>query len=180
MDWEEEVPEALSAKENYKSAEEHADEILKTFEEERDMDMVEGPMSLEEAAARCHCRPDELVHGPMACIEELDKFRTIYDGSVGGQNDHIRKNTAEKTTAPAVHDCLHAVHCCRYLASNPPKSTNGWRPPDPGERYIILKAEELGHRAHDQGCNHGFGRIWLSRRQSVLSWWLRSCCRFGL
>ena len=36
--------------------------------------------------------------GPLAGIDEGDKIRTIYDGSVGGANDTIRNQTVERTT----------------------------------------------------------------------------------
>ena len=62
--------------------------------------MVEGPFTAEEAAKACGCLPHELRPGPLGAVEELDKIRTIYDGSVGGQNDSIRSHTVERTTAP--------------------------------------------------------------------------------
>ena len=52
--------------------------------EEVPMGMVEGPMSKEMAAERCDCSPGDLCPGPLASIDEKDKVRTIYDGSVGG------------------------------------------------------------------------------------------------
>lgn len=46
----------------------------------------------------------------MAAIDEGDMVRTIYDGSFGGANSHIKQNTLEKTTAPTVLDCVHGIH----------------------------------------------------------------------
>ena len=40
---------------NYASAEIHSDDIRKTFLEERDMDMVLGPLTAQEAASLCGC-----------------------------------------------------------------------------------------------------------------------------
>ena len=146
MEWVEEEPPELSAKENYQSAEQHKADLEAAFLEERDLDMVEGPHSKLQAAEICGCTPEEIIHGPMAAVEESDKVRTLYDGSVGGQNDHIRKNTEEKTTSPAVHDCLRALHWCRHAAADPgtpvaPEAAKHWPPPHKDEDYFILKAD---------------------------------------
>ena len=81
--------------------------------------MVDGPFTRSEAAERCRCKPEELCPGPLAGIDESDKIRTIYDGSKGGANAHIQAHTAEKTTAPMVGDCLHAIHWLRTAADHP-------------------------------------------------------------
>ena len=81
--------------------------------------MVDGPFTRLEAAERCRCKPDELCPGPLAGIDESDKIRTIYDGSKGGANAHIQAHTEEKTTAPMVGDCLHAIHWLRTAADHP-------------------------------------------------------------
>ena len=47
---------------------------------------------------------------PLAGIDEGDKIRTIYDGSVGGANDTISNQTVERTTAPTVLDGVQALH----------------------------------------------------------------------
>ena len=64
------------------------------------MGMVDGPLTKVEAAACCGCNMEDLCPGPLAGIDEGDKIRTIYDGSVGGANDTIRNQTVERTTAP--------------------------------------------------------------------------------
>lgn len=87
-----------------------ADQVRKTFVEEVDLGMVEGPFTKEEAASRCGCTPAELCPGPLAAIDEGDKVRTIYDGSWGHANSHIQQNTVEKTTAPTIMDCVQAIH----------------------------------------------------------------------
>ena len=92
---------------NYDSAEDFSDAIKATFEEEKLLDMVEGPFTKQEAAHRCGCKPSQLCPGPMAA---MDKVRTIYDGSFGGANSHIQQYTSEKTTAPTVMDCTHGIH----------------------------------------------------------------------
>ena len=103
---------------NYASAEIHSDDIRKTFLEERDMDMVLGPLTAQEAASLCGCDISELCPGPMAAIDEGDKIRTVYDGSWGGANAHIQANTEERTTAPTVMDCLRAFTGCRRHKKN--------------------------------------------------------------
>ena len=80
------VLEAPTGRENYSSAETHADDIRATFVEEMAMDMVLGPFTAAEAASRCNCLVSELCPGPMAAIDEGDKIRTIYDGSWGRAN----------------------------------------------------------------------------------------------
>ncbi|CAE8655241.1 unnamed protein product [Polarella glacialis] len=47
--------------------------------------------------------------GPLGAIEEADKLRTIFDGAAPGMNDHIRKNTKEKTTCPGLADALYGL-----------------------------------------------------------------------
>ena len=107
------------AHDNYPTAELFAKEIKSTFYEERALDMVDGPFTRSEAAERCRCKPEELCPGPLAGIDESDKIRTIYDGSKGGANAHIQAHTEEKTTAPMVGDCLHAIHWLRTAADHP-------------------------------------------------------------
>ena len=107
------------AHDNYPTAELFASEIEATFYEERALDMVDGPFTRSEAAERCRCKPEELCPGPLAGIDESDKIRTIYDGSKGGANAHIQAHTGEKTTAPMVGDCLHAIHWLRTAADHP-------------------------------------------------------------
>ena len=117
--WLGEDPPPPVAHDNYPTAELFAEEIESTFYEERALDMVDGPFTRSEAAERCRCKPEELCPGPLAGIDESDKIRTIYDGSKGGANAHIQAHTAEKTTAPMVGDCLHAIHWLRTAADHP-------------------------------------------------------------
>ena len=86
------------------------------------MGMVEGPFSKEEAASRCGCASADLCPGPLAGIDEGDKIRTIYDGSVGGANDTIRNQTVERTTAPTVLDGVQALHWLHAAAEEGPPS----------------------------------------------------------
>ena len=74
------------------------------------MGMVDGPLTKVEAAARRGCNMEDRCPGPLAGIDEGDKIRTIYDGSVGGANDTIRNQTVERTTAPTVLDGVQALH----------------------------------------------------------------------
>ena len=103
---------------NYPSADHFSELIRGTFLEEVPMGMVEGPFSKVEAASRC----EDLCPGPLAGIDEGDKIRTIYDGSVGGANDTIRNQTVERTTAPTVLDGVQALHWLHAAAAEGPPS----------------------------------------------------------
>ena len=85
------VPATPTGRGNYPSAD-HFSELIRTFLEEVCMGMVEGPFTKVEAASRCGCEIEDLCPGPLAGIDEGDKIRTIYDGSVGGANDTIRNS----------------------------------------------------------------------------------------
>ena len=132
---------------NYQSAIIAENTIEMTFEEEKKLDMVEGPMEADEAALRCGCLPHQLCPGPLGAVEELDKIRTIYDGSIGLQNEHIQRNTLEKTTSPTVADCLHAVHWLHHARDSqgdrvPARNEeNGWSQPSPNTTWWLLKAD---------------------------------------
>jgi len=76
-EWEE-LPSPYTGRHNYDSAEVFSDSIKETFIEEKEMGLVEGPFTKQEAANRCGCFPRELCPGPMAAIDEGDKIRTIY------------------------------------------------------------------------------------------------------
>ena len=71
----------------------------------------------------------DLCPGPLAGIDEGDKIRTIYDGSVGGANDTIRNQTVERTTAPTVLDGVQALHWLHAAAalSGCPRPREGGR-----------------------------------------------------
>lgn len=76
--------------------------------------MTVGPLTKLEAARWCQCSPSELCPGPLAGIDEGDKVRaqsTI--APPGGANAQIQQNTKERTTAPTVLDCVHAIHWLR-------------------------------------------------------------------
>ena len=147
---------------NYDSAEDFSDAIKQTFEEEKLLDMVEGPFTKQEAANRCGCVPSQLCPGPMAAIDEGDKIRTIYDGSFGGANSHIQQNTSEKTTAPTVMDCMHGIHWLHASSAldsgdhtavsqggratalgvdSEPKGGGTWSWPGPDTTLLLLKAD---------------------------------------
>ena len=129
---------------NYASAEIHSDDIRKTFLEERDMDMVLGPLTAQEAASLCGCDIPEPCPGPMAAIDEGDKIRTIYDGSWGGANAHIQANTEERTTAPTVMDCLHGIHWLQASQKEPGHKKlpyAHWDWPKQDDQWMLLKAD---------------------------------------
>ena len=129
---------------NYASAEIHAEDIRKTFLEERDMDMVLGPLTAQETASICGCDIPELCPGPMAAIDEGDKIRTIYDGSWGGANAHIQANTEERTAAPTVMDCLHGIHWLQASQKEPGHKKlpyAHWDWPKQDDQWMLLKAD---------------------------------------
>ena len=95
----------VEAHPNY-SAVLHEYVIEQTFLEELSLDLVAGPFNETEAADYCGCTVAELMPGPLGAVEEADKIRAIYDGSVGHLNDHIRSHMTCETTAPTVSD-LH-------------------------------------------------------------------------
>ena len=150
MLWQEELPPELEEHANYPSADKHEDLVEETFLEEKHFGLVDGPFTRREAADICQCREDELVPGPLGAIQEVDKVRTIFDGSIGNQNLHIRSNTLERTTAPTVLDCataLHWLHEARnqqgitdaYGSDHP--CPNGWMHPDKQTSWVLLKAD---------------------------------------
>ena len=142
---------------NYPSAKDFIAEIRKTFEEEVPMGMVSGPLTKPEAAALCKCDPSDLCPGPLAGIDEGDKIRTIYDGSIGGANTHIQNHTQERTTAPTVLDCVQALHWLLHAKDHPEEDftpstgasspelgggPNGdWIWPHRNCRWVLLKAD---------------------------------------
>ena len=125
------------------------------------MGMTVGPLSKQQAADLCGCDPTALCPGPLAGIDEGDKVRTIYDGSVGGANAKIQQNTKVRTTAPTVLDCVHAIHwlhaarhteaCTRPRLSpgaSGPEGAGGlddpiptWEWPTKDSQWILLKAD---------------------------------------
>ena len=110
---EDDEPEVPISMENYSSATLHEDTIEATYLEEREMGMTLGPFTLAEAAATCGCPPEQICCGPLGAREEADKIRTIHDGTAIHVNEHIRRNSAEKTTAPGLADLQHALMACR-------------------------------------------------------------------
>ena len=123
---------------------------------------------------------EDLCPGPLAGIDEGDKIRTIYDGSVGGANDTIRNQTVERTTAPTVLDRVQALHWLHAAAAEGPPSQGapgpekevvkpppeGWLWPEPGTRRVLLKADVT--KAH--------------RRVKVLrkDWWVNKVGTYGM
>ena len=150
MAWQDDAPTDLEEHANYPSADNHEDLVEETFIEERTTMLVDGPFTRHEAAKLCQCRADELVPSPLGAIQEVDKVRTIFDGSVGNQNQHIRSNTVERTTAPTVLDCTTALHWL-HEARNRQEITdahgsehpcsNSWMHPDQGTNWVLLKAD---------------------------------------
>jgi hypothetical protein len=113
----------------------HITTLEETFIEERGMGMCDGPLTLQEAANLCRCKTDEIICGALGAVEEADKVRTIYDGTVGGQNGRIQHHIKEKTTSPTVQDAMHAIHWCRQNAYSRMGA------PSPTNRLSILKAD---------------------------------------
>ena len=125
----------------------HFSELIRgTFLEEVPMGMVEAPFSKEAAASRCGCASEDLCPGPLAGIDEGDKIRTIYDGSVGGANDTIRNQTVERTTAPTVLDGVQGEE-------GPPLSGCLW--PQGGDRQTSTWGLALAGAGHQVGSAQG-------------------------
>lgn len=112
---------------------------------------VEGPVTKQQAAARCQCLPEDLCPGPLAAIDEGDKkVRNIYDGSVGGANHHIQNQTLERTTAPTVLHCVRALHWLQEARGSRPTSASNlegwdqhstlWQWPQDRQQWILFKA----------------------------------------
>jgi hypothetical protein len=113
----------------------HITTLEETFIEERSMGMCDGPFTLQEAANLCRCRTNEIICGALGAVEEADKVRTIYDGTVGGQNGRIQHHIKEKTTSPTVQDAMHAIHWCRH------NTQSRMGAPSPTTKLSILKAD---------------------------------------
>jgi hypothetical protein len=137
---------------NYSSVNDFASQVRATFMEEVHLGMVEGPVTKQQAAARCQCLPEDLCPGPLAAIDEGDKnVRNIYDGSVGGANHHIQNQTLERTTAPTVLHCVRALHWLQEARGSQPTSASGlegwdqhttlWQWPQDRQQWILLKAD---------------------------------------
>ena len=125
-------------RENYLSAEKHAATIEETFWEEKDLGMVEGPFTAEEAAKVCGCSVDELCTGALGAVEEADKIRTIFDGTVIFVNEWIRRLCKEKTTAPTLADALQALHWLTQFGQGLLATSSDKPLPS---RYVLLKAD---------------------------------------
>ena len=139
---------------NYPSTDHFSELIRGTFLEEVPMGMVEGPFSKEAAASRCGCASEDLCPGPLAGIDEGDKIRTIYDGSVGGANDTIRNQTVERTTAPTVLDGVQALHWLHAAAEEGlPLSGCLW--PQEGDRQTSTWGLALAGAGHQVGAAQG-------------------------
>ena len=109
--------------------------------------MVDGPFTLQQAAEACQCPPEDLCPGPLGAVQEADKVRTIYDGSVGGQNALIQAHTKEKTTMPTAADCMQAIHWCQAAVRARVDSVamcadtnSGWIWPDSSDTWVLLKS----------------------------------------
>ena len=117
---------------------------------------MRAPSPTKEAASRCGCGIEDLCPGPLAGIDEGDKIRTIYDGSVGGANDTIRNQTVERTTAPTVLDGVQALHWLHAAAAEGPPSQGAPRGRSSNLRLGLAMAG-AGHQvgAAQGGCHQG-------------------------
>ena len=85
--------------------EDFSDAIKQTFEEEKLLDMVEGPFTKQEAAN---------------CVLAL--WRPLMKGtrSVLSMMEVLVPHPTEKTTAPTVMDCMHGIHWLHASSSVAP------------------------------------------------------------
>ena len=138
--------------------------------------------------------------GPLslAGIDEGDKIRTIYDGSVGGANDTIRNQTVERTTAPTVLEGVQALHWLHAAAEEGPPSqgsSNLYLGAGSGRsRALLLKAKahhkikkSSGTTGGSRWPQWGKNKVGTYGMASAQSYWgrlaallLRSSTRFSL
>ena len=102
-------PDIPHTEENYPTEAQFRSEIRQTFMDDVAEDMAEGPYTLAQAAARCLCKPDELVCAPLAGKDEGEKVRSITDGTACGLNPHIQAHIVQKTLVPHIPDLMHAL-----------------------------------------------------------------------
>ncbi|CAE8603238.1 unnamed protein product, partial [Polarella glacialis] len=177
---------------NYSSAVLHEDTIEATFYEEEKLDMVICPSSIEDAAITCGCLPEDLCAGPLGAIEEADKLRTIFDGTAPGMNDHIRKNTKEKTTCSGLADALYGLRWLKTYGQVPwwvptehiPIAAGATGPETAWEEeeWVLLKADVT--KAHRRWANKlawallatmaalGFPLSWKKTIMGLVNTWL--------
>ena len=131
--------------------------------------------------------------GPMAAIDEGDKIRTIYDGSFGGANAHIQKNSTEKTTAPAGMDCVHGIHWLRAAgeaadggAATPGHGATAGAPHVKRE-CVALAEEGLYLSTSESRCFKGPQRIKILKpgwkyqvAQIDQQWWVNKVGTYGV
>ena len=110
---EDQEPGEPCSKDNYTSAGDFDGEIEATFEEEKEMDMTLGPMSLESAAIICECEPDEICCGALAGINEGDKIRTVHDGTISTLIHGFRGTLRARQHPPVCMTCCgqESEHC---------------------------------------------------------------------
>ena len=177
----------LQGRDNYPSAKEFTKEIEATFEEEKTMGMVLGPMTQQEAAVICGCQPDQLCPGPMAGIQEADKVRTIFDGCWGGANTHIQSNTVERTTAPTVMYCVQALHWLHASKTTPLAPAQGgetggsrtWSPPGPHQAWTLLKADITKAHRRIKVLPTDWRRFQIAQL-GERSWWINKVGTYGM
>ena len=115
-----------------------------------------GFFLLPEQPRKVPVRPRSFAQPLLAAIDEGDKIRTIYDGSLGHANSHIQQNTVEKTTAPTVMDCIQAIHWLNTAkeGSTPTVAQGtdtGWTYPQKTTTWAILKAATDESRSPRRG-----------------------------
>ena len=127
--------------------EDFSDAIKQTFEEEKLLDMVEGPFTKQEAAN---------------CVLAL--WRPLMKGtrSVLSMMEVLVPHPTEKTTAPTVMDCMHGIHWLHASSSvapgdhtavsrgeratacgvdSEPQGGGAWSWPGPDTTLLLLKAD---------------------------------------
>ena len=93
-------------RENYSSAEQQAEDIKKTFLEERDLGMALGPFSAVQMQLQDHRTLGGPPWRPSMKGQDQDHLRWL----LWGANPHTQANREARTTAPMVMDRLPLLH----------------------------------------------------------------------
>jgi hypothetical protein len=166
--WEEEAPYKPDNQPNYNSATLHQDQIEETYIEEREMGMVLGPYTRKTAATLCNCQESEICCGALGAKDEGDKVRTIHDGTANHVNEHIRRNSTEKTTAPGLQDL---IYCIQLTQSEDETAATGAEQCSDQNDLILIKADvtkahrriKVQHKDWKYMAAEIKGNIWINK-----------------
>jgi hypothetical protein len=87
---------------NYASHKQNVEDILRTYEEEKELGMTAGPYSPSEAKE--FLKGKAPIFLPLGARPEKDKIRSIQDGSAPGTNHRIREHCLTRIPLPGIQD----------------------------------------------------------------------------